>query len=69
MSGIPQQNGVLERRNRTLLDIVRSRLSNAFLAISLGTYALKTAMYLQNRVSSNAVQKTPLNYGHEGNLV
>ena len=31
----------------------------ASLPISLWTYALKTAMYLQNRVPSKAVQKTP----------
>ena len=59
MPGTPQQNGVSERRNRTLLDMVRSMLSNASLPISLWTYALKTAMYLQNRVPSKAVQKTP----------
>ena len=59
MSDTPQQNCVLERCNRTLLDMVRSMASNASLPISLWTYALKTAMYLQNRVPSKAVQKTP----------
>ena len=59
MPSTPQQNGVSERRNRTLLDMVRSMVSNASLPISLWTYALKTAMYLQNRVPSKAVQKTP----------
>ena len=59
MPGTPQQNGVSERRNRTLLDMVRSMLSNASLPISLWTYALEAAMYLQNRVPSKAVQKTP----------
>ena len=39
--------------------MVRSMISNASLLISLWTYALKTAMYLQNRVPSKAVQKTP----------
>jgi transposase InsO family protein len=29
MPGIPQQNGVAERRNRTLMDMVRSMLSNS----------------------------------------
>jgi len=55
----PQQNGVSERRNRTLMDMVRSMLSNSCLPISLWMYALKTAMYLLNRVPSKAVQKTP----------
>ena len=59
MLGTPQQNGVSKRRNMTLLDMVRSMLSNASLPISLWTYALKIAMYLKNRIPSKAVQKTP----------
>lgn len=59
MPSTPQQNGVSERCNRTLLDMVRSMLSNCSLPISLWTYALKTAMYLLNRVPSKAVLKTP----------
>ncbi|KAM1231132.1 hypothetical protein ACFX2F_041302 [Malus domestica] len=35
MPGTPQQNGVAEMRNRTLMDMVRSMLSNASLPISL----------------------------------
>ena len=62
MSGTPQQNGVSERRNRTLLDMVRSMLSNSCLPVSLWMYALKTAMYLLNRVPSKAVQKTPFEF-------
>jgi len=41
MSGIPQQNGVSERRNKTLMDMVRRILSNLTLSISLWMYALK----------------------------
>ena len=59
MTGTPQQNGVSKRRNRTLLDMVRSMVSNASLPISLWTYALKVAMYLQNKVPSKAIQKKP----------
>ena len=55
----PQQNGVSERRNRTLLDMVRSMLSNSCLLVSLWMYALKTVMYLLNKVPSKVVQKTP----------
>jgi len=35
MLGTPQQKGVLERRNRTLMDTVRSMLSNSSLLVSL----------------------------------
>ena len=58
MLGTSQQNGVSERRNRTLMDMVRSMLSNSSLPVSLWMYALKTTMYLLNMVSSKAVEKT-----------
>ena len=45
MPGTPQQNGITERRNRTLMDMVRSMLSNSTLPLSLWMYALKTAIY------------------------
>jgi len=41
------------------MDMVRSMLSNSSLLVSLWTYALKTTMYLLNRVPSKAVQETP----------
>ena len=59
MPGSPDQNGVAERRNRTLLDMVRSMLSNSNLPKFLWTEALKTAVYILNRVPTKAVQKTP----------
>jgi len=38
MSGTPQQNGASERRNRTLIDMVRSMLSNSSLPVLLWMY-------------------------------
>ena len=58
MPSTPQQNGVSERRNRTLMDMVRSMFSNSCLLVSLWMYSLKTAMYFFNRVPK-VVQKTP----------
>ena len=55
----PQQNGVVERHNQTLMDMVRSMMSNSSLPKSLWMYALKTSMYLLNRVPTKAVPKTP----------
>ena len=55
----PQLNGVAERRNRTLLDMVRSMMSFTSLPLSFWGYALETAAYLLNRVPSKAVPKTP----------
>ena len=59
MPGTPHQNGVAERRNRTLMEMVRSMMSHSSLPISMRMYALRTAMYLLNRVPSKAVSKTP----------
>ncbi|KAF7822949.1 Retrovirus-related Pol polyprotein from transposon TNT 1-94 [Senna tora] len=59
MPGSPDMNGVVERRNRTLLDMVRSMMSNSKLPIFLWREALKTAVYIQNRVPTKAVSKTP----------
>ena len=39
----PQHNGVSERRNRTLLDMVRSMVSDSGLPISLWGYALQNS--------------------------
>jgi transposase InsO family protein len=55
----PQQNGVAERRNRTLIDMVRSMMSYSDLSLSLWMEALKTAIHILNRVPSKAVPKTP----------
>ncbi|KAK4835556.1 hypothetical protein QYF36_011335 [Acer negundo] len=57
--GTPQQNGVAERRNRTLLEMVRSMLSYSTLPISFWGYALQTAIYILNDVPSKSVPKTP----------
>jgi hypothetical protein len=59
MSGDPQQNRVAERRNRTLMDMVRSMLSYSTLLISLWMEDLKTTVHILNRVPSKSVPKTP----------
>ena len=55
--GTPQQNGVAERRNRTLLDMIRSMMSYSSLPLSFWGYALQTACYLLNNVPSKSVPK------------
>uniref|UniRef100_A0A2N9HTH1 Integrase catalytic domain-containing protein n=1 Tax=Fagus sylvatica TaxID=28930 RepID=A0A2N9HTH1_FAGSY len=59
ISNTPQQNGVAERRNRTLLDMVRSMMAQANLLISFWGDALLTAAYILNRVPSQSVSSTP----------
>ena len=51
-------NGVAERRNLTLQDMVRSMISHSSLPKSLWGEALKTIVYILNRVPSKAVAKT-----------
>ena len=55
----PQLNGVSERRNRTLLDMVRSMMSRTDLPISFWGYALSSAIFILNRVPSKSVGQTP----------
>ena len=47
--GTPQRYGVSERRNRTLLDMVRSMMSLIDLPLSLWGYALETVAFTLNR--------------------
>ena len=59
MPGSLDQNGVAERRNKTLLDQVRSMLSSSKLPKLLWTKALKTVADILNRVPTKAISKTP----------
>ena len=53
-------NGVSERRNRTLLDMVRSMMSLADLPLSFWGYALETAAFTLNRAPSKSVETNAL---------
>ncbi|KAJ9566410.1 hypothetical protein OSB04_002376 [Centaurea solstitialis] len=55
----PLMNGVSERRNRTLLDIVRSMMCRSLLPVSFWGHALETAARILNRVPTKSVEKTP----------
>lgn len=51
----PQQNGVAERMNRTLIDLVRSMIHSQHLEKSFWAEALRTAVYIRNRVISRSL--------------
>lgn len=56
----PQQNGVAERLNRTLLEKIRSMLFEAKLPKVFWGEALVTTAYLKNRTPSSSIRsKTP----------
>ncbi|GJY26394.1 retrotransposon protein, putative, ty1-copia subclass [Tanacetum coccineum] len=55
----PQHNGVSERRNHTLLDMVRSMMNLTTLPLSFRDYALESATRILNMVPTKKVDKTP----------
>ncbi|GKB24975.1 retrotransposon protein, putative, ty1-copia subclass [Tanacetum coccineum] len=56
---MPQHNSVSKRRNRTLLDMVRSMMSQTTLPKSFWDYALESAARILNMVPTKKVDKTP----------
>ncbi|GKA07503.1 retrotransposon protein, putative, ty1-copia subclass [Tanacetum coccineum] len=66
----PQHNDVSKRRNRALLDIVRSMMNLTSLPLSFWDYALESATCILNMVPTKKVDKTPyeLWYGKVPNL-
>ncbi|KAJ9544716.1 hypothetical protein OSB04_024423 [Centaurea solstitialis] len=55
----PQMNGVSERRNRTLLDMLRSMMCRSSLPVSFWGHALETVAHILNKVPTKSVEKTP----------
>nr|GEX80920.1 hypothetical protein [Tanacetum cinerariifolium] len=56
----PLQNGVAERRNKTLIEAARTMLADAKLPVTFWAKAVNTACYVQNSVLVNKSQnKTP----------
>ena len=64
----PQRNGVSERRNRTLLDMVRSMMSLTDLPLSFWGYALETAAFTLKGHHLNPLRRHHMNYGLARNL-
>ncbi|GJV05452.1 zinc finger, CCHC-type containing protein [Tanacetum coccineum] len=67
----PQQNGVVERRNRTVLSTMRSMMKAMKLPLNFWAEAVRHAIYILNRVSTRAlVDKTPYEalYNRKPNL-
>ncbi|KAD5802449.1 hypothetical protein E3N88_13809 [Mikania micrantha] len=56
----PQQNGVVERRNRTVMEVTRSFLKTMDVPETLWGEAVRHAVYILNRVSTRSVKdQTP----------
>lgn len=52
----PQQNGEAERKNRTILNMVRCMLSGKHLPKEFWAYAVKWSVYVQNRSPTTALE-------------
>nr|GFD31786.1 putative ribonuclease H-like domain-containing protein [Tanacetum cinerariifolium] len=62
----PQQNGVIERRNRTLIEAARTMLFYAQAPLSLWAEAVATACFTQNRSIIRLLHgKTPYELMHD----
>nr|GEW97285.1 putative ribonuclease H-like domain-containing protein [Tanacetum cinerariifolium] len=61
----PQQNGIAERKNRTLIEAARTLLADSLLPIPFWAEAVNTACYVQNRVLvTKPHNKTPYELLH-----
>ena len=56
---MPQHNGISERRNRILLNMVRSMMDFSSPSIFFQGYALESACYVLNKVPSKSMNKLP----------
>ena len=56
----PQQNGVAERKNRTIMEAMKTMIHDQDIPMHLWVEAARTTIYVQNRLSHNALGfKTP----------
>ena len=58
-----EQNSVAERKNKTLMEMVRSTMSYSDLPDSFWGYALETAVYILNLILSKSIPFTSINCG------
>ncbi|KAL4181785.1 hypothetical protein AMTRI_Chr12g239160 [Amborella trichopoda] len=55
----PKQSGVADRRNKTLVEMVRSMMGYANLSLEFWGEAVLTACYILNRIPTKAAPPTP----------
>ena len=64
----PKSNGVAERKNRTLKEMMNSLLVSASAPNNLWGKAILSACHLQNRIPYKKTGKHPMSYGKVMNL-
>ena len=56
----PQQNGVVERKNRTIMEVAREMIHDQDLPMHLWAEAARTMVYVQNRTPHRVLEnRTP----------
>ena len=60
MPGTPQQNGVAERKNNTIMAVVKTMIHDQDLPMCLWAEGAMTIVYVQNRLSHSALGSRPL---------
>nr|GFB00306.1 hypothetical protein [Tanacetum cinerariifolium] len=61
----PQQNGIAERKNKTLIEAARTLLADSLISIPFWVEAVNTACYVQNKVLvTKPLNKTPYELLH-----
>ena len=65
----PESNGVAERKNRTLKEMMNAMLISSSASDNLWGEALLTTCFLQNRIPHKKTGKLPMSYGEGINLI
>jgi hypothetical protein len=67
---VPQQNGVVERKNRTLVEMARTMLDEHRTPKSFWADAISTACYISNRILHSILDLTPfeLHFGRKPSI-
>lgn len=55
----PEQNGVAERKNRSLMEMARCMLNDSEIHVKFWAEAVNTANYVQNRIQTSVANVTP----------
>lgn len=58
----PQQNGLAERKNRTLIEMARCMILESGMGNSFWAEAVTMANFMQNRLPARNIEKTPFEY-------
>jgi transposase InsO family protein len=56
----PQQNGIVERKNQTIMEAVKTMIHDQYLHMHLWVEAVKTTVYVQNKIPHKVLENNTL---------